>query len=136
MQRAQRVPVRGLAGEIALGGGGAVGAHGGEPGGVCGRPGIVAVQLAPAVDQLEERLDPAARAEAEKHPAALLAPFGEAGVDQDLHMTRDARLALAQDLGQFAHAQLHRAQQHEYPHPGRIRQCSEDTGRLRHDFRI
>ena len=58
----KRVPVAGVAGEIALGGGGAVGAHGGEPGGVGGGPGIGAVELGPAVDQLEQGLDPRPRA--------------------------------------------------------------------------
>ena len=54
VERAQRVPIAGMAGEIALGGGGAVGAHRGEPGGVGRDPGILAVQLGPAVEQLEQ----------------------------------------------------------------------------------
>ena len=58
VERAQRVPLAGMAGEIALGGGGAVGAHRGEPGGIGRDPGILAVQLGPAVEQLEERLGP------------------------------------------------------------------------------
>ena len=61
VERAQRVPFAGMAGEIALGGGGAVGADRGEPGGVGGGPGILAVELGPAVEQLEQRLDPGAR---------------------------------------------------------------------------
>ena len=61
VERAKRVPIAGMAGEIALGGGGAVGAHRGEPGGVGGDPRILAVQLRPAVEQLEQGLDPRAR---------------------------------------------------------------------------
>ena len=62
VERAQRVPFAGMAGEIALGGGGAVGADRGEPGGVGGDPGIVAVELGPAVEQLEQAARSAARA--------------------------------------------------------------------------
>ena len=104
VERAQRVPIGGVAGEIAGRGGGAVGAHRGEPGGVGLGPGIGAVDLRPAVDQLEQGLDPRPRAEAEEHPAPLLAALGEAGVDQDADVARDARLALPEHLRELADA--------------------------------
>ena len=107
-----------MAGEIALGGGGAVGADRGEPGGVGRDPGIVAVELGPAVEQLRTAARSApASAEAQEHPAAFLAPLGEAGVDQDLDVARDARLALPEHLGELADRQLHRPQQREDAQP-------------------
>ena len=54
MERADRVPLAGMAREIALGRGGAVGADRGEPRGIGGGPGIVAVNLGPALEQLEQ----------------------------------------------------------------------------------
>ena len=53
----------------------------------------------------EQRLDPRRAApRLEEHPAAFLAALGEAGVEQDLHMARDARLALPEHLRQLADA--------------------------------
>ena len=105
VERAQRVPIGGVAGEIALGGGGAVGAHRGEPGGVGGGPGIVAVELGPAVDELEQAARSAARGPRLRNTQLpFLAALGEAGVDQDLDVARDARLALAEHLGELADA--------------------------------
>ena len=117
-----------MGGEIALGGGGAVGADGGEAGGVGGGPGILAVELRPALERGEERLDPARIGEAEEHPAPLLAALGEAGLDQDPDVARDPRLALAEHLGELADRQLHRPQQGEDAQPRRIAQRAEDFG--------
>ena len=52
---------------------------------------------------------------AEKHPAALTPAFGEASVTQDLDVARNARLALAEDLRQFANGQFHARQQAHDP---------------------
>ena len=51
----------GVGGEIKLGRGGPVGADGGEAGGVGGGPGILAVELGPALERGEQRLDPGRR---------------------------------------------------------------------------
>ena len=84
MERAQRVPLAGMAGEIALGRGRAIGANSGEPGGV-GRPlTVLAVELGPALEQLEQGLQPRPLAEADEYPAAFLVALGEAGIDEDL----------------------------------------------------
>jgi pyruvate/2-oxoglutarate dehydrogenase complex dihydrolipoamide dehydrogenase (E3) component len=58
--------------------------------------------------------------------------FGKPGVAQDLHMPRDAWLALPQHLGELADRQLHPPQQREDPQPGRVRQSTEDFERHRH----
>ena len=126
VERAQGVPIAGVAGEIAGRGGGAVGAHRGQAGGVGGGPGIGAVDVGPAVEQLEQGLGARPRAEAEEHPAPLLAALGQAGVDQDADVARDPGLALPEHLGELADAQLHRAQQHQDPKPGRIREGGEN----------
>ena len=47
--------------------------------------------------------------EAEENPAPLLATLGEASVDQDPHVARYTRLALAEHLGELADRELHRA---------------------------
>ena len=117
-----------MGGEIAFGGGGPVGSDGGEAGGVGGGPGILAVELGPALERGEERLDPGGLGEAQEHPAPLLAALGEAGLDQDPDVARDPRLALAEHLGELADRQLHRPKQSEDPEPGRIAQRSEDLG--------
>ena len=44
--------------------------------------------------------------EAEQHPVSFLVAADEAGIRHQLQMAADARLALAQDLGQFAHIGL------------------------------
>ena len=53
-----------------------------------------------------KRLGARARAEAQEHPAALLAALGEAGVDQDADVARDPRLALPEHLRELADAQV------------------------------
>ena len=131
VERAQRVPIAGMAGEIALGGGGAVGAHRGEPGGV-GRRSRDRRRRARPSGRAAGRAARSARrgAEAEEHPAPLLAPLGEAGVDQDLDVARDARLALPEHLRELADRKLHRAQQRQDAKPRRIGQSGEDVGAL------
>jgi hypothetical protein len=117
-----------MGGEIALGGGGAVGADGGEAGGVGGGPGVLAVELGPAFEGGEERLDPGGLGEAQEHPAPLLSALGEAGLDQDPDVPRDPRLALPEHLGELAHRQLHRAEQGEDPEASGIAKGTEDLG--------
>ncbi|WIX29269.1 hypothetical protein QQW99_19470 [Bacillus amyloliquefaciens] len=74
----------------------------------------------PFVDRRRHRRRRRGAAERDEYPAALLAPFGEAGVAQDLDVAADARLALPEDLRKLADRQLHRAQQREDAQPRRI----------------
>ena len=53
----------------------------------------------------------------EERPGALAEALDQAGLDQELEMARDARLRLAQDLGQVGHGQLGLGQQHQHAQP-------------------
>ena len=132
MERAKRIPMFGLAREIALGCGRAIGAHCREPRRIGRDPRILAVDLGPALQQMEEWLDPLAAAEPDEDPASFLAPFGKPRFDHDSDMARHARLALAEHLRDLADGQLHRAQQHHDPKPGRIGERGEKTGLGKH----
>ena len=59
-----------------------------------------------------------ALAEAEEGPGAFAVPLDEAGLGQELEMTRDSRLRLAQDIGQVRHRELALGQEREHPQPG------------------
>jgi hypothetical protein len=131
MERTDRIPLGGMALEVELGGGSAVGPDGGEAGYVGDGPMIARFAL-PGIDGGEQRVHPIAVAEAKEHPAPLLAPLGESGIGEDLHVARDAGLALAQHLREFAHRKLHRAQQREDAQPGRIGKRAEDGEFLSH----
>jgi hypothetical protein len=61
----------------------------------------------------------------EKHPAALTPAFGKASVTQDLDMARNARLALTQDLRQFAYGKFHARKQPHDPKARRIGKGSQ-----------
>ena len=62
-------------------------------------------------------------------PAAVAETFDEARFSHQLQVTRDARLALAQNAREILHTQLAAGQQRKQPHPGRLgdraqhRQC-------------
>ena len=127
MERANLVPDAGMDAEIAGGGLGAVGAHGLEPGRV-GAEQVVGALIGPLVDQREHRRDLVLVTERQKNPASFLAPLEDAGVGEDLEVARDPRLALAEDLRQFAHRQFHQPQKRDDPQPGRIGECLEAVG--------
>ena len=129
VERADRVPLAGMAGEIALGRGGAVGADRGEPGGIGGEQHARPSGSAQRSSSSNSGATRAGSARLQEHPAAFLAPLGEAGVGQDLDVARDARLALAEHLGELADRQLHRAQQREDAQPRRIGQRLEQVGK-------
>ena len=58
--------------------------------------------------------------------------LGKTGVDEDLDVAGDSRLALAEHLGDLAHRELHRPEQHQDAQPGRIGQGGENLGRIGH----
>ena len=120
MERTDLVPDLGMAGEIAAGGFGPLGADGLGARGVGSeqRPGR---RVGPVVDQREHRLDLVGVGQGQEHPAALLAPLEHAGIGEDLQVARDARLALAEHLRQLADRQLHQPQQ--------ARRCAAASGR-------
>ena len=66
-------------------------------------------------------------AQAIEDPAALAETVEQPGLAQQLQVTRYARLALPEDLGQLADGQFAAGTQHEEPQPGRLghrAQCS------------
>ena len=128
VERADLVPDRGMAGEIALGGLGSLGANGLSPRRIGGEQRSRRA-IGPAVDQREHRLDRARLGQRQEHPAALLAPLEHAGVGEDLQMARHPRLALAQHLRQLADRQLHQPQQREDAQPRRIGERLESDRR-------
>jgi len=67
-------------------------------------------------------------------PGALPEAVEQSGVAQQLEMAGNARLALPQDLGQFAHRQLTMGAQRQQPQPCRFcrrLQCREQKIHLR-----
>ncbi len=59
-----------------------------------------------------------ALAEAEEGPGAFAVPLDEPGLGQELEMARDARLRLAEDIGQVGHRELALGKQRQHPQPG------------------
>jgi hypothetical protein len=65
-----------------------------------------------------------------KNPSALLEPFEQACFPQELEMTADTRLALAENLSEFTDRQLGLTQQQEEPNPGCVPGCSKHADKL------
>ncbi len=113
MQRADPVPVGGLLGEI---GGGLPAprlARGLEPGPVGGQSRVGRIEPADKVAGEGAALV----GEAEERPGPLALALGEARLDQELQMARDARLRLAEDRDQLADRELRLVEQAEDPQP-------------------
>ena len=132
VERADLVPHLGVAGEIAVGGLGALGADGLGARRVGGEQPLRR-RVGPAVDEVEHWRDALAFAERQEHPASLLAPLEHAGIGEDLQMPRNTRLALAENLRQLAHRQLHQPQQRDDPQAGRIGKRLDSIGERKND---
>ena len=100
VQRAEFFPVGGIAAEIAGGQLGPLGSNGFKAGEIAGKGAIVAGQHID--DGARQGSAQAFFTQAEEHPIALLVARHQACFDHELEMAADARLALAQDLGEFA----------------------------------
>ena len=117
MEYAQAVPLFGIAGEPGLGSRLARGTNRGKVPAILGAAGseggIVALGDGEEVrgSRTKRRCARFRNSRAQEDPAAFLAPFGEARIAENPDMTRDARLALAQNLGKLAHRQLHGGEQ-------------------------
>ena len=130
MKRAQAIPMLGVGGEIAFGGGSAIGAHRDQPRRVGDGP--MVIRLAPLIDRLEDRLDDLGRAGFEEDPAAFLAAARDPGFAKNADVTRNARLALPEHLREFADRQLHPPQQRDDPQSRRIGKRTKDGERAFH----
>ena len=112
MQAADAVPLGGVLAEIGLRGGGARGAHRGEPPAVAHHHRIGRIE--PADQRLRDVGDAAALAEPIERPAPLAEAIDQAGFGEQLQMARDARLRLAQDFGEVGDRQLGFGEQREH----------------------
>ena len=138
VERADLVPDFGMAGEIAIGGLGALGADGLGARGV-GSEQRLGCRVGPGVDEREHRLDPFGVGKRQENPAAFLAPLEHARVGEDLQMARDPRLALAEHLRELADGKLHQPQKHQDAQPRRIGERLESVGERKccgHELRI
>ena len=119
MERAELFPAGGVLGEIARGGLGPAAADVLEPGEVARQHGVGAGQ------QVDDGAGQGAAhvllAQAEQHPVAFLVAADEARLGHQLEVAADARLALAQDLGQFADIGLAMGEDEQDAHAGRLR---------------
>ena len=82
-----------------------------------------------AVDQRQQRLRTLDGAHRQEHPAAFLAPLDDTGVGKNANVARDAGLALVEQIGKFAHRQLHPRQQSQDAQPRRIGKCLKKVGK-------
>ena len=115
MQLADAVPFGGMAREIFLRGGGARRAHRGEPLAVAGDGGVVGIE--PRDQFARQRRRAAALAQPEERPGALAEALDQPGLGQQPQMPRDARLRLAQDVGEVGDRQLGLGQQRHDAQP-------------------
>ena len=115
VQLADAVPFGGVRAEIGLRGGGARLPHRGEPLAVArdGRIGRIEPR-----EQRARNLGPAAvLGQAEERPGALAEALDQAGFGQQLEMARNARLRLAQDVGEVGDGQFGLGQQRQHAQP-------------------
>ncbi len=118
MQLADAVPLGGVAAEIGLRGGRARGAHRGEPLAVA-RDGRVG-RIEPRDELARELGAAAALAQPEERPGAFAEALDQAGLGQELEMARDARLRLAQDVGEVGDRELGLGEQRQDAQPRRL----------------
>jgi len=104
VQPADAIPFGGVAAEIVLRGGGAGGAHGGEPLAVAGDDRIVGIE--PGNQGAGDVGDAAALAEAEERPGSLTIALDQTGLAEKPQMAGEPRLRLAQDGGEIGDGQF------------------------------
>ena len=127
-----------MAGEIAVGGFGALGSDRLGAGCIGGEQGLRRI-VGPLVHQSEQGFYPIQLRERQEHPASFLAPLEHSGVGQDLEVAGNARLALTKHLGKLPDRQLHQPQKRDDPQPSRVGKRLESVGQRhgqRHGIRI
>ena len=112
VQLADAVPFGGMRAEIGLRRGGAGLAHRGEP------LAVARNRLVGGIEPLEQRARhlgaAAVLGQPEEGPGALAEALDQPGLGQQLEMARDARLRLAQDVGQVGDGQFGLGQQRQH----------------------
>ncbi len=119
MQLADAIPLGGVAAEIGLRGGRARGAHRRQPLAVA-RHASDRPDRAARARRAPLRRRPPCSAEPEERPGAFAKALDQAGFGQQLEMARDARLRLAQNLGEVGDRQFGFGQQREDAQPRRL----------------
>ena len=112
VQLADAVPLRGVRAEIVLRRGGARRPHRGEPLAVA-RDRSDRSGSSRATSVARDVGAAAALGQAEERPGALAEALDQPGLGQQLEVARDARLRLAQDLGEIGHGQFGLGQQRQ-----------------------
>ena len=84
------------------------------------------------VDEREQGFEPLGMGKRQEDSAALLAPLEDCGIGKYLEVARDARLALAQDMGKLADRKLHNPQQRHDPKPRRVGEGLESVCERKH----
>ncbi len=110
MEGTDGIPLGCMSGKILLGSGRAIGMHRGKSSRICKNPVILPLICLPGVESPEQGFNAVEGAWNKKCPATFLASRGQSGIAQDLHMTRNPRLALAKDLRNLANGKLHPTQ--------------------------
>ena len=130
VERADLVPLRGIVAEIGGGEFGALALDRGQPLQIK-RDRLVG--LAAGGDQMPgERACRAARTQAIEDPAAFAKPVEQTGLAEQLQMAGNARLALPEDLRQFADRQLAAGAQHQEAQPRRLGHRAQGGEHLAH----
>ena len=106
---------RGVGAEIGLRRGGAGGAHRRQTGAVAGN-GVVG-RIEPLQQHARHFGAAAAFGQPEEGPGAFAEALDQTGLGQQLEMARDARLRLAQNVGQVGDGQFGLAEQRQNPEP-------------------
>ena len=118
MQPPQRLPLCGIVAEVACRRGGTGGADLFQPRQVAGQFGVLAGQQVD--DGARQGAAQVALAQPEEHPVAFLVAGDQAGFRHQLQVPADARLALAQDLGQLADVEFAMRKDKEDANPSRL----------------
>ena len=114
---------------------GAASPHQSQPSGIVEQNGIVlgAGKARKGVRKLCRR---AGIGRAVEHPGPLLEPLKQARFAEQLQMPADARLALAENLGQLADGQLRFYEQKEQAQPGRVSRRAQHAEKFFHPARL
>ena len=132
VQHPQRVPLSGMARKIGGGAGCARGADRGEVAaifGAAGRKGGIAVlsdAKQPRGRRAQRRRAVLTDRASEEHPTAFFAPLCQARIAKNPDVPGNARLALAENLGQFPDREFHMGKQAHDPEAGRIGEGAQE----------
>ena len=126
MKFADAIPLGGMPAEIVLCRGGARGAHRGEPLAVAGDHRVVGIE--PRDHRTRDIGSAAALAQTEERPRAFAEALDQASLGEEAQMARQARLRLAQDLGEVGNRQLGLGDQRQDAQARGFPRCLEHGG--------